>query len=95
MFDACSNLTTDSQLVRTLRVSVRWLRAEADAGRLPSLKAERRYLFNREVVERILAERAALERRPVQQSTEQERRSSNQLNGSTVTNGHQDFHRKS
>jgi len=51
-------LLTDSQMARTLRVTVRWLRAEADADRIPCVKAERRYLFSRQAVLRALAERA-------------------------------------
>jgi hypothetical protein len=46
-------------MARTLRVNVRWLRSEAEAGRLPAVKAERRYLFNPDAVFRVLAERAA------------------------------------
>ena len=53
-----SPLVTDSQMARILRVNVRWLRAEADAGRIPCLKAELRYLFNRQAVEKCLAARA-------------------------------------
>lgn len=59
MITTCPQLLTDSQMARILRVTVRWLRSEAEAGRLPSVKAERRFLFNREAVERMLAERAA------------------------------------
>ena len=35
-----------------------WLRAEADAGRLPHIKAGDRYLFDPETVERLLLDRA-------------------------------------
>jgi len=35
-----------------------WLRAEAEAGRIPHLKAGQRLLFYLETVERILLERA-------------------------------------
>jgi len=59
MNTACPEVLTDSQMARVLRVSVRWLRSEAEAGRIPSLRAERRFLFCREAVERVLAERAA------------------------------------
>ena len=45
-------------MARRLRVSVRWLRSEAEAGRLPHVKAERQYLFDPEAVERVLLERA-------------------------------------
>ena len=36
-----------------------WLRSEAEAGRLPSLRAGRRLMFHAETVERVLLERAA------------------------------------
>jgi hypothetical protein len=55
-------LLTDSTMARRLRVTVRWLRAEADAGRIPCLKAEGRYLFAPDAVEHALLERAATER---------------------------------
>ena len=61
MDTTCRELLTDSQMARTLRVNVRWLRSEANAGRIPAVKAERRFLFNREAVERALAQRAAQE----------------------------------
>lgn len=46
-------------MARVLRVPVAWLRGEADAGRVPCLKAGKSYLFVPEVVERELAKRAA------------------------------------
>lgn len=46
-------------LARRLRLPAAWLRAEAVAGRIPSLRAGRRLLFNVEAVERTLLERAA------------------------------------
>jgi excisionase family DNA binding protein len=42
-----------------LGVPVAWLRREAQAGRIPHLKAGRRILFNPELVERVLLERTA------------------------------------
>ena len=36
-----------------------WLRTEADAGRIPMLRAGRRRLFNLDAVRRVLADRAA------------------------------------
>ena len=57
----CPELLTDSQMARVLRVNLRWLRAEAEAGRIPALRAERRFLFNQEAVLRALAGRAATE----------------------------------
>ena len=43
-------------MARLVRVSARWLRAEAEAGRIPHLKAGTVLLFNPEVVERLLIE---------------------------------------
>lgn len=45
-------------MARRLRVPVRWLRAEAEAGRIPHVRAERVLLFDPEAVERVLLERA-------------------------------------
>ena len=45
-------------MARRLRVPVRWLKAEADAGRVPHVRAERAYLFDPESVERVLVDRA-------------------------------------
>ncbi|MCO6436710.1 MAG: hypothetical protein J5J06_06445 [Phycisphaerae bacterium] len=46
-------------MARRLRVTATWLRAEAEAGRLPALRADKRFLFVPELVEAVLAERAA------------------------------------
>ena len=51
-------LLTLSRMARRLRVTVRWLRAEAEAGRVPCVMAERQMLFNSEAVERVLLQRA-------------------------------------
>lgn len=45
-------------MARRVHVTSKWLRAEADANRLPHLKAGDRYLFDPEVVEQILWKRA-------------------------------------
>ena len=45
-------------MARLLRVPVRWLRAEAEAGHVPHIKADRVLLFDPETVERVLLERA-------------------------------------
>lgn len=50
---------TLSRMARRLRVPQRWLRAEAEAGRVPCIRAGRRFLFAPDAVERVLAERAA------------------------------------
>ncbi|MCH7791556.1 MAG: hypothetical protein IID31_04660 [Planctomycetes bacterium] len=47
------------ELARQLRLSKRWLHAEAVAHRIPSLKAGQRRLFNVEAVRQSLAARAA------------------------------------
>lgn len=54
-----NDLVTLSQLARRLRVPAIWLRAQADSGALPHVKAGHQRLFNAGVVERLLAERAA------------------------------------
>ena len=56
--DNTKRLTPLGHLARRLRVPVRWLRAEAEAGRLPHVKAEKQLLFDAETVERLLLERA-------------------------------------
>ena len=48
-------------MARILRVPVAWLRDEADAGRLPHVRAGRAYLFDPETVARLLLERAKTE----------------------------------
>lgn len=45
-------------MARRLRVSVKWLREEAAAGRIPHLQADRAILFDPDTVERVLVERA-------------------------------------
>ena len=50
--------TPDTVMARRLHVSVSWLRDEAAAGRLPSVRAGDRFLFDAELVERLLLERA-------------------------------------
>jgi hypothetical protein len=46
-------------MARQLHVSNKWLRAEAEAGRIPCLQADRQILFNPSVVEPLLVERAS------------------------------------
>jgi hypothetical protein len=48
-------------MARRLRVPAGWLKTEADAGRIPHLKAGSQRLFNVAEVERVLAERARVE----------------------------------
>lgn len=47
------------QTATQLGVPVSWLRAEAEAGRVPHLKAGRQILFHPPAVEQALLERAA------------------------------------
>ena len=57
----CERLHTLRMLARRLRpygLSMAWLRAEAEAGRIPSLRAGRRLMFNVAAVEQALLERA-------------------------------------
>ncbi len=46
-------------MARQLRVPVKWLREEAESGRVPHLKAHNVLLFNPEVIERVLLARAS------------------------------------
>ena len=55
-----------AKMARRLRVTVAWLRAEAEAGRVPCLKAGKRYLFAPVAVEEILADRAAQSMEPAE-----------------------------
>ncbi|MCH8037107.1 MAG: hypothetical protein IIC53_08280 [Proteobacteria bacterium] len=53
------DLLSLSRMARRLGVTQQWLRDEAEADRVPHLKAGTRFLFNADAVERVLAERAA------------------------------------
>ena len=46
------------ETARLLCVPVRWLRAEAEAGRLPHLRAGNAILFDPDLIEQLLIERA-------------------------------------
>lgn len=46
-------------MARFLGVKSAWLRGEAEAGRLPSVRAGDTFLFNPAAVERVLIERAS------------------------------------
>lgn len=54
-----TNVVPIEVLARRLGLSRRWLHREAQAERIPSLRAGRRRLFNPEAVRRALAARAA------------------------------------
>lgn len=49
-------------MARRLRVPVAWLKAQALAGHIPHLNADGRLLFRPDVVEQVLADRAAGQR---------------------------------
>jgi hypothetical protein len=53
-----SKLLPIGPTARRFRIPVKWLRSEAEAGRVPSLKAGRAILFDPEAVEAVLLERA-------------------------------------
>ena len=57
--DTSHQLVTLEELAQRLPVSKRWLQREARAGRIPSLIAGNRRLFNMEAVRTAIAERAA------------------------------------
>jgi len=54
-----SELLSLSRMARRLGVTQDWLRQEADASRVPCLKAGKRYLFNAVAVQEDLAAKAA------------------------------------
>lgn len=47
------------RMARRLGVTAAWLRSEADAGRVPCLRADRRFLFSPVAVQESLSVRAA------------------------------------
>ncbi len=53
-----SPLLQAGPMARRLRVPVRWLRNEAEAGRIPHVQAERVLLFDPATVEQVLLDRA-------------------------------------
>lgn len=52
-------LVSDRAMARQIGVPIGWLKAEAEAGRVPSLKAGRTHIFNPVAVVAALSERAA------------------------------------
>ena len=52
------DLLSLSRMARRLAVTQRWLREQADAGKVPCLRADNRYLFNSLAVQKTLADRA-------------------------------------
>lgn len=55
-----TQLVTVRGLAKQLGLPATWLKLEAEAGRIPSLKAGRRMLFNAQAVKRVLLTRAAV-----------------------------------
>lgn len=53
------NLAELAKKLRRFGLTARWLRTEAEAGRLPCMRAGRRMLFNVAAVEAALLRRAA------------------------------------
>lgn len=53
-----SRLLPVGPMARRLRVPVKWLHQEAEAGRVPCLKAHETLLFDADTVERVLLQRA-------------------------------------
>ncbi len=53
-----TRLTTLYRLAKQLKLPATWLKDEAEAGRIPVLRAGRRILFNPEAVECVLLDRA-------------------------------------
>ena len=53
------NLISIGQLSRRLKISVIWLKAQADKGALPCINADGKLLFNLQAVKNKLAELAA------------------------------------
>ncbi len=53
-----SELLPTPAMARRARVPASWLRAEAEAGRIPHLRAGARLLFHPATVEKLLFERA-------------------------------------
>lgn len=63
MHDSIDKPVILSLMARRLRVPSKWLRAEAEAGRIPHLKAGNVLLFDPDTVDRLIAERVRSEGR--------------------------------
>lgn len=50
---------TANQMAQRLGVTIRWLKQEAEAGRVPAIRAESRFLFNPDAVQEALLHRAS------------------------------------
>jgi excisionase family DNA binding protein len=58
-----SDLLSLGRMARRLGVTQQWLREQADAGKVPCLRAGKRYLFSVAAVQEALAVQAARTRR--------------------------------
>lgn len=47
------------RMARRIGVTQQWLRHESDAGRLPCVRADGRYLYSAQAVERLMLKRAS------------------------------------
>lgn len=56
--DSSRAILTLPRMARRLGVTQRWLRAEAEAGRVPCVAADGRFLFVPDAVEAVIVERA-------------------------------------
>lgn len=59
MENAIPQLLSLPALADALKLPESWIKAEADAGRIPHLRIGKRYRFNRQAVEAALAHAAA------------------------------------
>jgi hypothetical protein len=62
MIENTASLLPLHAMARQIGVTAKWLRAEAEAGRIPHLKAGARLLFHSVTVERLLQRRASARR---------------------------------
>jgi excisionase family DNA binding protein len=65
MEDGDSRLLSLPALAEALKLPESWLKAEADAGKIPHLRIGKRYRFNLQTVVEVLAQRAAQRRKVV------------------------------
>ena len=66
MQDETPELLSLPALAQALNLPEHWIKAEADEGRIPHLRIGKRYRFNHAAVVRVLAKRAAHQRKVVE-----------------------------
>jgi excisionase family DNA binding protein len=66
MNNTSSQLLSLPALAEVLKLPEDWIKAEADAGRIPHIKIGKRYRFNLNTVVGVLADRAAKNAKGVQ-----------------------------